>query len=44
MSDALLGLDVGTTSTKAVLFDLEGKELARAVPIRTTIISHNRAG
>jgi xylulokinase len=30
MSDALLGLDVGTTSTKAVLFDLEGKELARA--------------
>jgi xylulokinase len=30
MSDALLGLDVGTTSTKAVLFDLEGRELARA--------------
>ena len=29
--DALLGLDVGTTTTKAVLFDLNGAELARAV-------------
>lgn len=28
--DALLGLDVGTTSTKAVLFDAEGRELSRA--------------
>ncbi len=28
--DTLLGLDVGTTSTKAVLFDLKGTELARA--------------
>ena len=31
MSTALLGLDVGTTSTKAVLFDLSGNEIARAV-------------
>ncbi|MBN1267613.1 MAG: hypothetical protein JXA25_19130 [Anaerolineales bacterium] len=30
MIEALLGLDIGTTSTKAVLFDLDGKELARA--------------
>jgi xylulokinase len=28
--ETLLGLDVGTTSTKAVLFDLSGAELARA--------------
>jgi xylulokinase len=28
--DAILGLDVGTTSTKAVLFDLAGAELATA--------------
>ncbi len=28
--DALLGLDVGTTSTKAVVFTVEGQELARA--------------
>ena len=31
MSTALLGLDVGTTSTKAVLFDPSGNEIARAV-------------
>jgi len=31
MIETLLGLDVGTTSTKAVLFDLAGTELARAV-------------
>jgi xylulokinase len=31
MIEALLGVDVGTTSTKAVLFDLEGQELARAI-------------
>lgn len=30
MGDALLGLDIGTSSTKAVLFDVHGKELARA--------------
>lgn len=30
MIDSLLGLDVGTTTTKAVLFDLTGVELARA--------------
>lgn len=30
MITALLGVDVGTTSTKAVLFNLEGQELARA--------------
>jgi len=30
MSKALLGLDVGTTSTKAVLFDLDGNEITRA--------------
>ena len=30
-TESLLGIDVGTTSTKAVLFDLEGQELARAV-------------
>ncbi|MCA2002485.1 MAG: hypothetical protein LDL51_11525 [Chloroflexi bacterium] len=30
MTDALLGVDVGTTSTKAVLFDFDGRELARA--------------
>ena len=30
MIAALLGVDVGTTSTKAVLFNLEGQELARA--------------
>jgi xylulokinase len=29
--ETLLGLDVGTTSTKAVLYDLTGAELARAV-------------
>lgn len=29
-SEAILGLDVGTTSTKAVLFDLSGAELATA--------------
>lgn len=31
MIEALLGIDVGTTSTKAVLFNREGQELARAV-------------
>lgn len=31
MIKALLGLDVGTTSTKGVLFDQTGSELARAV-------------
>ncbi len=31
MITALLGVDVGTTSTKAVLCNLEGQELARAV-------------
>jgi xylulokinase len=30
MSDAILGLDIGTTSTKAVLFDLSGIELTSA--------------
>jgi xylulokinase len=30
MTAALLGVDVGTTSTKAVLFDLAGRELARS--------------
>ena len=30
MTDALLGIDVGTTSVKAVLFDFDGRELARA--------------
>jgi xylulokinase len=30
MTNALLGIDVGTTSTKAVLFDIDGRELARA--------------
>jgi xylulokinase len=38
MKDALLGLDIGTTSTKAVLFDLSGAELAtaeRAYRLRT---------
>jgi xylulokinase len=30
MKTALLGLDIGTTSTKAVLFDATGTELARA--------------
>lgn len=30
MIDAILGLDAGTTTTKAVLFDLAGVELARA--------------
>jgi len=30
MLDVLIGIDVGTTSTKAVIFDLFGKELARA--------------
>ncbi|PKO07213.1 MAG: hypothetical protein CVU41_02720 [Chloroflexi bacterium HGW-Chloroflexi-3] len=30
MIEALLGLDVGTTSTKAVLFNLNGQEIARA--------------
>lgn len=30
MISALLGLDIGTTSTKAVLFDLDGNELTRA--------------
>ncbi len=30
MKTALLGLDIGTTSTKAVLFDENGAELARA--------------
>ena len=31
MIKTLLGLDVGTTSTKAVLFDLAGKEVARTI-------------
>jgi xylulokinase len=31
MMKALLGIDVGTTSTKAVLFDRTGTELARAI-------------
>ncbi|MGB3714457.1 MAG: FGGY family carbohydrate kinase [Candidatus Promineifilaceae bacterium] len=31
MMEALLGIDVGTTSTKAVLFDRTGTELARAI-------------
>jgi len=31
MMEALLGLDVGTTSTKAVLFDLAGVELTRSI-------------
>ncbi|PKN85966.1 MAG: hypothetical protein CVU46_09275 [Chloroflexi bacterium HGW-Chloroflexi-8] len=30
MLDVLIGIDVGTTSTKAVIFDIFGKELARA--------------
>lgn len=30
MTGAFLGIDVGTTSTKAVVFDAEGRELARA--------------
>jgi xylulokinase len=30
MNDAILGLDIGTTSTKGVLFDLSGAELAAA--------------
>jgi xylulokinase len=38
MDDTILGLDIGTTSTKAVLFDLSGAELAvaeQAYPLRT---------
>ena len=31
MIDAILGLDVGTTTTKVVLFDLTGAELARSM-------------
>jgi xylulokinase len=31
MMEALLGIDVGTSSTKAVLFDRTGTELARAI-------------
>ncbi len=30
MNEALMGLDIGTTSTKAVLFDTSGAELSRA--------------
>lgn len=30
MTDLLIGLDVGTTATKALLFDLEGRVLASA--------------
>lgn len=30
MQDAILGLDIGTNSTKAILFDLSGRELAVA--------------
>ena len=30
MTDLLIGLDVGTTATKALLFDLEGRVLAAA--------------
>ncbi len=30
MTQAFLGIDVGTTSTKAVVFDADGRELARA--------------
>ncbi len=37
--DALLGLDIGTTTTKAVLFDLTGTELARA----TSLPYHNHS-
>ncbi len=37
MIDGVLGLDIGTTSTKAILFDLAGKEVARgaSLPYRT---------
>jgi xylulokinase len=38
MGDPILGLDIGTTSTKAVLFDLSGTELAtaeKAYPLHT---------
>ena len=38
MPEAILGLDVGTTATKAVLFDLSGMELAtaeQAYPLHT---------
>ena len=38
MEDAILGLDIGTTSTKAVLFALSGAELAtaeKAYPLHT---------
>ena len=38
MPEAILGLDVGTTATKAVLFDLAGMELAtaeQAYPLHT---------
>lgn len=30
MKDAILGIDVGTSSTKAILFDLDGKEVTSA--------------
>jgi len=30
MTDTILGLDIGTTATKAVLFDLAGRELVKA--------------
>jgi xylulokinase len=30
MTDAILGIDIGTSSTKAILFDLSGKEVASA--------------
>ncbi len=38
LQEAILGLDIGTTSTKAVLFDLSGAELAaaeRSYPLQT---------
>ena len=31
MKEYLLGIDIGTTSTKALLFDLDGNEISRAI-------------
>jgi L-xylulokinase len=40
MRDALLGIDIGQTGTKAVVFDLEGRELS--VAIDSTEAEHPR--
>ena len=40
MADLLLGLDVGTTATKALLFDTEGNVVASAIHSYDLVTPH----